>query len=231
MTERLNGDCQAVLFDLDGTLIDTAPDMVRILRDMLVAYDAPDLPYARVRSVVSNGSLGLVRLGFPSASDALLKALQQEYLDRYEADVCRDSTLFPGLAELLVALETAQHPWGIVTNKPERMTTPLVEQLGLGGRSACTVSGDTLPQRKPNPEPLWHACRLAKLDPSRTLYVGDAERDIAAGRAAGMPTLAAAYGYITEDDDPAGWGADAIAGNTQELRTLIAKAVSLTVDA
>lgn len=231
MSARLNGDCQAVLFDLDGTLIDTAPDMVRILRDMLDAYDGPSLSYAHARSVVSNGSLGLVRLGFPKANDALLKELQQEYLDRYEANICRDSMLFPGLAELLSALEQARYPWGIVTNKPERMTMPLLASLGLERRSACTVSGDTLPQRKPDPEPLWHACRLANLDPSRTLYVGDAERDIAAGRAAGMPTLAAAYGYITEDDDPAAWDADGIASDTQELRTLVAKAVNLTVDA
>lgn len=231
MTARLNGRCQAVLFDLDGTLIDTAPDMVRILDDMLAHYDAPNLPYAQARSVVSNGSLGLVRLGFPQASEALLKELQQEYLDRYEADVYRDSTLFPGLDELLDVLERGRLPWGIVTNKPERMTSPLLECLGLGTRSACTVSGDTLPQRKPHPEPLWHACRLANLDPERTLYIGDAERDIAAGRAAGMPTLAAAYGYITDGDDPSAWEADGVAADTQELRTLVAKAVNLTVDA
>ena len=217
----------AVLFDLDGTLIDTAPDMVRVLAEMLDAHAADALPYPLVRSTVSNGSLGLVRLGFPQASEDRLRELQLEYLERYEQEVCRDSVLFPDLAEFLERLDRHSRPWGIVTNKPERMTDPLLQALRLSERAVCTVSGDTLPQRKPDPAPLLFACKLAGVRPQDSVYVGDALRDIAAGRAAGMFTVAAAYGYITNDDSPERWQADSIAADTRELTTILEKAVNL----
>jgi phosphoglycolate phosphatase len=227
MSEAPPRDTGAVLFDLDGTLIDTAPDMVRVLADMLDAYAADALPYPLVRSTVSNGSLGLVRLGFPQASEDRLRELQLEYLERYEQEVCRDSALFPDLAEFLARMDRHGRPWGIVTNKPERMTHPLLQALSLTERAACTVSGDTLPQRKPDPAPLLFACEQAGVRPEDSVYVGDALRDIAAGRAAGMFTVAAAYGYITSDDSPDRWQADSIAADTSELTTILEKAVSL----
>ena len=227
MTTFELGQARAVLFDLDGTLVDTAPDMARVLADMLASRGIAAPPYETMRSYVSNGSLGLVQLGFPDLDARRQRDLQDEYLQRYEAEVCRDSSVFPGLLDLLERLERAGCEWGIVTNKPQRMTRPLLEQLGLAERSACAVSGDTLMRRKPHPEPLLYACRVADMVPKTTIYVGDAERDIVAGRAAGMPTIAASYGYITADDDARRWQADAIAASTEELVTIIEKAVSL----
>jgi phosphoglycolate phosphatase len=215
----------AILFDLDGTLVDTAPDMVAILTDLQKDNGLEPLPYELARAYVSNGAMGLIRLGFAKVDDAECARLHRDYLERYERAVCVASTLFPGLSDLLDRLDAASRPWGVVTNKPKRMTEPLLEKLGLRERIACAVSGDTLPQRKPDPAPMLLACRMIDVAPARTIYVGDAARDIEAGRAAGMGTFAAAYGYITEDDDPADWGADQIAGNTEELTRLILAAL------
>ncbi len=223
MTKR----AQAILFDLDGTLVDTAPDMVRVLADMLDAYGGRALPYSLARSSVSNGSLGLVRLGFPDADERRQRELQQEYLERYEQEVCRDSVVFAGLPELLDTLDRHRRPWGVVTNKPERMTMRLLEALGLLERAACAISGDTRPERTPHPAPLLLASKRTGVAPVRTVYVGDARRDIDAGRAAGMLTIAAAYGYITADDSPERWQADDVAADPQELTTILLKAVNL----
>ena len=141
--------------------------------------------------------------------------------------MCEASRLFPGLEQLLDELDDARRPWGVVTNKPAHLTEPLLECLSLGTRSACTVSGDTVAARKPDPAPLLHACDLAGLSPQTTIYVGDASRDIEAGTGAGMATIAAAYGYITPDDDPAGWGANRVAGDTAELAGILRKALNL----
>lgn len=218
--------CRAVFFDLDGTLIDTAPDMVAVLADLLAANGCEALPYATARASVSNGAMGLIRLAFPGVDEETGKRLHQEYLDRYERAVCIRSTLFPGLPAILDELDRRGLPWGVVTNKPGRMTDPLIARLGLDGRVACVVSGDTLPQRKPDPAPLIHASRLVGVPPAESIYVGDAERDIAAGQAAGMTTIAAAYGYIVSGDDPALWQADRVAADTVELAMLIRQAVT-----
>ena len=217
----------AVLFDLDGTLIDTAPDMVAVLQDMQRAHDLEPVPYALGRSNVSNGALGLLSVGFPDEQPKVNSPLHVEYLERYVQRVCVDSVVFPGLDTLLDALDSAQIRWGIVTNKPEYLTMPLLRSLSLDTRSACTVSGDTLPERKPHPAPMFHACKLAGVEPGRTIYVGDAARDIEAGRAAGMATIAAAYGYITVDDKPSRWGADQIAADAEDLTQIVLKAVTL----
>ncbi len=222
---------EAVLFDLDGTLVDTAPDMVAILAGLQKDNGCDPLPYERVRSHVSNGAMGLVRLGFPEASEAEHERLYREYLDRYEQALCVGSTLFPGMPELLDRFDAHACPWGVVTNKPQRMTEPLLEQLGLSNRIAATVSGDTLPQRKPHPAPVLLACRMMNVAPARTIYVGDAERDIAAGRAAGTHTIAAAWGYITPGDDPAAWGADLVAAGTAELIRQVLDATGLATAA
>jgi phosphoglycolate phosphatase len=212
---------EAVFFDLDGTLVDTAPDMVSILCDLLKDNGFGPLPYATARASVSNGAAGLIKLAFPDIDDVGRQRLHCDYLERYEQAVCVRSIVYPGLLDVLDQLESEGRPWGVVTNKPRRMTEPLLAELGLAGRAACIVSGDTLPQRKPDPAPLLLASRLAGVTPARSVYVGDAERDIAAGRAAGMATIAAAYGYIVAGDDPARWRADRIALDTGALRQMI----------
>ncbi len=227
MTDFGSRSFDAVLFDLDGTLIDTAPDMVAVLQEMQQDHDVDPVDYDLGRSTVSNGAIGLLKLAFPDRTIEFNSPLHVEYLERYEAQVCQDSVVFDGLGALLDQLEAAERRWGIVTNKPERMTHPLLAALELDSRSAATVCGDTLPKRKPDPAPMHHACSLAGVEAARTIYVGDALRDIEAGRAAGMGTIAAGYGYVTADDDPASWGADLIAADVDELTQLVLKAVNL----
>jgi len=216
-----------VLFDLDGTLVDTAPDMVAVLQDLQRDHGQAAISYDVARMSVSNGALGLIRIAFPDADEEQRSDLHQQYLQRYTANVCRRSAVFPGLEALLDRLDAASRPWGIVTNKPARMTDPLLNKLGLAHRCACIVSGDTLKQRKPHPAPLLHACDLAGFDPKSTVYVGDAERDVEAGRRAGMATIAVSYGYVMADDDPESWGADRIAADTTELLQMILEGVNL----
>ena len=223
----MRGNVAAVLFDLDGTLVDTAPDMVAVLQDLQEYHGLDPIGFELGRAHVSNGALGLLRVAFPHAGEALREALLSDYVARYARRVCQETALFAGLDELLGRLETAGRPWGVVTNKPAYLTDPLLEQLALAERIACSVSGDTLPQRKPDPAPLLYACQLAGIGPTNAVYVGDAARDIEAGRRAGMMTVAAAYGYITPGDDPNRWGADAIVADTAELADLLVKLVNL----
>lgn len=216
-----------VLFDLDGTLVDTAPDMVAILQEMRRDRGLTPISYELGRANVSNGAIGLLSVGLPDEKAEFNSPLHLEYLERYEKRVCVDSRLFAGLESLLATLESRAIPWGIVTNKPERLTMPLLRVLGLDKRTACTVCGDSLPERKPHPAPMFYACELAAMTAADTIYVGDAARDIEAGRAAGMTTIAVAYGYITDDDDVGNWGADHIAADTAELAQIVLKAVTL----
>jgi phosphoglycolate phosphatase len=224
---KIDNAFDAILFDLDGTLVDTAPDMVAILLAMMENEGREPIPYELARSHVSNGSAGLIRVGFPDVSDPLHERLRLEYLDRYEQSVCVDSTIFAGLEPILDQFDDNRLPWGVVTNKPARMTEPLLAALGLSKRVACQISGDTIPERKPHPAPLLLACDQTGIAPSRTVYVGDALRDIEAGRAAGMLTIAAAYGYITDDDSAAAWNADMIAVDVQELTTMLRTGANL----
>jgi phosphoglycolate phosphatase len=217
----------AVLFDLDGTLVDTAPDMVAVLQSLQEDHGLEPVGYQEGRSYVSNGAVGLLRLGFPDRDDDAIETLRLAFLERYADQLCVHSALFAGLDALVDRLDEDGLPWGVVTNKPQHLTDPLLVALGLDQRVACSVSGDTLPQRKPDPAPLHHACQLATIEAARTLYVGDSSRDIDAGRAAGMGTIAAAYGYIAPGDDSARWGADVIANDTQELTQIVLKAVNL----
>ncbi len=220
----------AVLFDLDGTLVDTAPDMVAVLQDMQRERGIDPIQYSLGRAHVSNGALGLLRVAFPEADEEARQALLLDYIGRYSLRICRDSSLFSDLDKLLLDLEAARMPWGIVTNKPRKLTLPLLEHLALSKRMACAVSGDTLPQKKPDPAPLLHACKVARVLPEQTLYIGDAKRDIEAGQRAGMLTIAAAYGYIVPGDDPESWGADAVAGAPMELTQIVRHAVNLPFD-
>lgn len=227
-TGRLNhGQYTTVLFDLDGTLVDTAPDMVRALHAIQRAHDREPVDYELGRNNVSHGAMGLLRVGFPDLGSDERKMLVPTFIDTYAQALCVGTTVFEGLDSLLAELEAASRSWGVVTNKPEHLTNPLLAALGLLERSVATVSGDTLPVRKPDPAPLLHAAEIAGAAPAECLYVGDALRDIEAGRRAGMGTIAAGYGYVPADEDPASWDADAIAGSTGELAQIVRKAVTL----
>jgi N-acetyl-D-muramate 6-phosphate phosphatase len=227
VTELYGAEYNAVLFDLDGTLVDTAPDMVTVLQHIQQEHGIEPAEYDLARSYVSNGAIGLLTLGFPEVETEIGDELHQLYLERYAEMICQESRIFAGLDELLDQLDDIDCPWGIVTNKPEQLTEPLLIALGLAERSSCIISGDTLAVRKPDPAPLLLGCDLIGVDAATSIYIGDAERDIEAGRRAGMATIAAGYGYITEDDDPREWDANVIATTTEELTQIVLKAVNL----
>lgn len=216
-----------VLFDLDGTLADTAPDMVATLQEMQSDHGYEPIEYALARSNVSNGAMGLLRVAFANVDEEQRHDMVGEYVERYAERLCDQTRIFAGVDALLDRLDDAGCPWGVVTNKPERLTNPILEALGLADRSVCAISGDTLPVRKPEPGPILLGCDIAGVDAYRSIYIGDASRDIEAGLRAGAATIAAAYGYITEDDDPREWGADIIAIDTEELTQIVLKAVNL----
>jgi len=209
---------RTVLFDLDGTLADTAPDLAFALNTLLAEQGRPTLPYDSIRPVVSHGAAALVEKGFGiSRTDPGFPPLRERLLELYQQHLARHTRLFPGMRELLDALAAREINWGIVTNKPSFLTEPLVHQLGLADEVACIVSGDSTANRKPHPEPMLHASRLASCPPPECLYVGDAERDIEAGRAAGMRTLVALFGYIGSEDQPERWGADGLIRAPNEI--------------
>jgi N-acetyl-D-muramate 6-phosphate phosphatase len=199
---------RGVLFDLDGTLLDTAPDLIHATNQVRIEQGRDPLPYALVRTQVSHGSSGLIRLGFPDLSGEPLEKLRLRLLDLYSAHLAVGTKLFDGCQMVLDTLATRGLAWGIVTNKPGFLTTPLLATLGLDQLAGCVVSGDTLPERKPHPAPLLLAASQLFLPPQQCLYVGDAERDVQASRAAGMPVLVARYGYLGPDDDPVSWRPD-----------------------
>ena len=200
---------KAVLFDLDGTLADTAPDLGHALNLQREQHGLPPLPQEIIRPYASHGTVGLFDIGFGlTPQDERFAPMREEYLALYTANLCLHTTLFPGMAELLAALEARNISWGVVTNKPARFTEPLLELLGLSKRAASIISGDTCAHPKPHPEPLLCAAREIGVAPQSCLYVGDAERDIEAARAAGMSALIADYGYLSAEDRPETWGAD-----------------------
>jgi 2-phosphoglycolate phosphatase len=214
----------AVLFDLDGTLLDTAPDMVAALDALLAEQGHGPVEYAHARLHVSKGAIGLINLAFGALDIDLEEAhrlsLRDRYLELYAQQLCQQTILFDGMADVLARLEAANMHWGIVTNKPGFLAEPLLEQLGLLHRSATLVSGDTLPERKPHPRPLLYAAEQIAVKPDQVVYVGDDTRDIEAGNAAGMTTVAAAYGFIPPDEDPASWRADHLIEHPGDLLTL-----------
>ena len=200
---------RAVLFDLDGTLIDTAPDLARALNQVLLEDGHEPLPFAAIRSHVSHGSAALIRLAYTlAAGSPAFEARRQRLLDAYHAAVAVESRLFVGMGAVLQRCEEMALPWGIVTNKPGWLTAPLLRALALDARAACVVAGDSTLRSKPHPDPLLAAAAALGLAPATCLYVGDAERDVSAAHAAGMPAVVALYGYLGRDDDPQAWGAD-----------------------
>lgn len=211
-----------ILFDLDGTLADTAPDLGLALNMQRERHGLPPLPQEAIRPYASHGSRGLLSVGFGLLpEDATFSSMRDEYLALYDEVFTSSPRLFDGMAPLLESLESRGYQWGVVTNKPRRFSAPLMSALGLQGRAACLVCGDDVAQAKPAPDSLLRACGLTDSDPADGVYVGDAERDIAAGRAAGMRTVLAMYGYIDATDTPEAWAADAAINAPLELLDLI----------
>lgn len=208
----------AVFFDLDGTLADTAPDLATALNDLCIENGIDKIPFEKIRPVVSHGGNAIIRLAFDyPESSAEFMQLRQRFLDIYNARLHNSTNLFPGMTDVLAYLEQHHYLWGVVTNKPAWLTDPLMKKLDLSGRATCVISGDTTAHKKPHPEPLLHACRIAGCEPGQSVYLGDAERDIQAGRAAGMLTLVARYGYIENHEDPLTWNADGIVDTVTEI--------------
>ena len=212
---------KAVLFDLDGTLADTAPDLTYALNAVRSARRMPPLPLEATRPVASHGARGLLGVGLGvGPGDAEYDSLRNEFLTLYEANLCRATKLFPGMAALLSELEKRRLPWGVVTNKVERFTLPLLDALNLTARAACIIGGDTTIHTKPHPAPLLAASRAIKVEPQSCIYVGDDRRDVEAGHAAGMGVAVAGWGYLNGNDADR-WAADWMLKNPQELLRIL----------
>lgn len=207
-----------ILFDLDGTLADTADDLANALNAIRLKHELAILPKEVIRPTVSLGGNAMIKLAFDlEEGDTGFESIRDEFLNNYRANIAQETRLFDGMGELLLSLESENKPWGIVTNKPSWLTDPLVAAMSLDKRAACVISGDTLQHRKPHPAPILHACKLMQSDPATTIYIGDAQRDIEAGRRAGTKTLVALYGYIDDGDNPADWCADSMVSSPFEI--------------
>jgi phosphoglycolate phosphatase len=211
-------DLRAVLFDLDGTLVDSAPDLAAAANWLRGLHGLEALPYEALRPMVGAGARGMVGAAFGVApGDPRFEPLRDQFLARYAEVLLERTAVFEEMASLLQALEARGMPWGVVTNKASRFTEPVLRGLGLDRRAAVVICGDTTPHAKPHPEPLLEAARRLQLEPSACAYVGDDARDILAGRAAGMPTLAAGWGYLGQGSAVEEWGADAVLNSPAEL--------------
>jgi len=211
-----------VLFDLDGTFADTAPDLGRALNRMRAERNLEPLPIGILRAHASSGARGLLKIGFDLVPESDgYPAVRDRFLELYQENLFVDTRLFDGIPELLAIIEARGLPWGIVTNKAKRLAEPLLEKLGMDRRAACIVSGDSTPHIKPHPASLLRAAELLSLPPERCLYVGDDLRDVQAARAAGMRFAAAGWGYLGEGADPGLWDADAVVSDPREVANLI----------
>lgn len=209
----------AVLFDLDGTLLDTVDDFMAIILSMRQERDLPDAPLHLIRSTVSDGSAGMLCAAFSiTAEHPDFAGLRDEFLERYQQQLALHTRPFPGIIELLDWLDAEGLPWGVVTNKMSRFSIPLLAATGLAERCGSLVCPDQVSRGKPHPEPLLKACAEMGVEPTRSVYIGDHLRDIQAGRAAGMRTVAALYGYLPPGDDPQQWNADFTIENAAALR-------------
>ncbi len=217
---------RAVLFDMDGTLLDTAPDFIAVAQAMRLARGLPPVPDQQIRDVVSGGARAMVLSAFdvdPMSGE--FETLRLEFLERYQSHCAVFSRLYDGMEQLLQDIEQAKLIWGVVTNKPLRFAEPIMQQLGLASRSSVLICPDHVSRSKPDPEPMLLACSKLQLDPSTVLFVGDDLRDIESGRAAGSKTAAVRYGYIHPDDNPGLWGADVVVDNPLELRSVLDRAL------
>lgn len=219
---RCAPDVKAVLFDLDGTFADTAPDLAAALNFTRASRQLPPLPLEVLRPQASHGSAGLLKVGMNITPDAPgYSELRDIFLDYYASHICMHTRLFSGMSDLVSELEQRDIPWGIVTNKPHIYTLPLMQALGYADRAACLVSGDTCSNAKPHPEPMLKACHLIDAPPDQCLYLGDDLRDMQAANAALMPGVIARYGYISNDARLETWGAHAVIDHPMELLDLI----------
>ncbi len=217
---------RAVLFDMDGTLLDTAPDFIAICQAMRAARQLPPIDEQRVRDVISGGAKAMVQAAFDLSPQAPeFETLRLEFLERYQDGCAVHSHLYDGMAQLLADIEQARLIWGVVTNKPLRFAEPIMQQLGLAQRSAILICPDHVTRSKPDPEPLLLACSKLELDPASVLFVGDDLRDIESGRDAGTKTAAVRYGYIHPDDNPDHWGADVVVDHPSDLRRVLDQAL------
>jgi phosphoglycolate phosphatase len=216
---------QAVLFDLDGTLLDSAPDLGAAANKMRLERGLAELPIQSYRPMAGAGARGMLGLAFdlaPGQGD--FEALREEFFSNYEQCLTQATCAFDGVPEMLALLVERPLPWGVVTNKASRFATPLMRAMPLFASAGALVCGDTTPYAKPHPEPLLEAARRLGVDSAQCLYVGDDERDIIAGLAAGMGTVIASYGYLGQSGDPAQWGAHATISSPRELLQLLHKA-------
>lgn len=205
MTKHIRG----VLFDLDGTLLDTAPDLHEALNRVCIENDLPILSLSDLRAIVNLGSKALIRHVFKmDENDSKVMKLRESFLAYYEQNILNKTTFFPQMEQVLNYLDHSLIPWGIVTNKLTKHTAHLLKALNITHRPLCVICGDTLPTSKPHPAPILHACDLLQQSPEHCLYIGDAQTDVIASKAAGVKTLVALYGYIHSKDDPLSWKAD-----------------------
>lgn len=217
---------RAVLFDMDGTLLDTAPDFIAICQAMRAARDLPPTDEQGIRDVISGGAKAMIQASFDLPPEAAgFEALRLEFLERYQQGCAVHSHLYEGMAQLLEDIEQANLIWGVVTNKPLRFAEPIMQQLGLAERSAVLICPDHVTRSKPDPEPLLLACSKLDLDPASVLFVGDDLRDIESGRDAGTRTAAVRYGYIHPNDNPDHWGADVVVDHPSDLRRVLDQAL------
>ncbi|MCU0924220.1 MAG: phosphoglycolate phosphatase [Burkholderiaceae bacterium] len=214
----LRASVEAVLFDLDGTLVDSAPDLAGAANELRQAHGLQPVAFEQLRPMVGSGARGMLNAAFGiGPGDPQFDTLRTAFLARYEARILRETRVFVPMEPVLAALERRGLPWGIVTNKIARFSVPLVEGLGLMPRCAVLISGDSTPHAKPHPQPLLEAARRLGLAPQRCIYIGDDRRDVEAGRSARMPALAAAWGYLGRDESVHDWSADAVLSHPDEL--------------
>jgi phosphoglycolate phosphatase len=212
-----------LLLDLDGTLLDTAPDMGAALNLLRGEHKLPPLPQERIRPHVSHGAPALLKLGFGlEPQDTRYAEMRARYLAIYQQHLAEETRLFNGMEAVLERFDKTRLPWGVVTNKPGWLTEPLLDAFGLRQRAACVVSGDSLARRKPHPEPLLHACTTCGVSVEESAYVGDAQRDVEAAHAAGMRAVVALYGYLGEDEMPTSWKAEHLIQHPSDLLTWLA---------
>ncbi len=216
----MSADCKisCVLFDLDGTLVDTAPDLIACLNQALEIHHQPPVSNDFIKPYISYGAAAMIRNSLDDQDDPKLQEkILETMLELYQNNIARHTEFFSGICQTLRDIERIGLKWGVITNKRERFTLPLMEALKLSHRAACIISGDSTGNSKPHPEPMLAGCRQAQVEPCECVYIGDAAHDITAGKRANMKTLAASYGYIKPDDNPEAWGADAIISHPDQI--------------
>ncbi len=218
-------ELSCVLFDLDGTLVDTAPDLIACLNSSLLHHGFDAVDADKVKPYISFGAVAMIEKAGATDDKTMQAQILETMLDHYQNNIVEHGGFFDGMAETLETIEAKGLKWGVVTNKRERFTHPLMNALKLTKRAACIISGDTTANSKPHPEPMLAACKKAQVKPENCVFIGDAKHDITAGKNANMKTLAAVYGYLTDEDQPGSWGADALVASPQEIKTWIKTAL------